>query len=116
MWLRAVNLITGAAAVAAALALPGIFNILLLAYSFWAPLILVPLAAALLGVKSSGRAFRYALAAGLFGTTVWNYLLGKPLGIDGAVPGLLCNFSVFAYYTSRYQRHRVNRILVLKQK
>ena len=116
LWLRAVNLITGAAAVAAALALPGIFNILILAYSFWSPLILVPLAAALLGVKSSGRAFRYALAAGLFGTTVWNYLLGKPLGIDGAVPGLLCNFSVFAYYTARYQRHRVSRILVLKQK
>ncbi len=56
--LRAVNLITGLTAVAVAFAVPDIFEILVLAYSFWCPLILVPLAAAFLGVQSDGRAFR----------------------------------------------------------
>ena len=59
--LRAVNLITGLTAVAVAFAVPDIFEILVLAYSFWCPLILVPLAAAFLGVQSDGRAFRSAL-------------------------------------------------------
>lgn len=79
------NLATGLAAVAVAFVLPDIFNILVLAYSFWSPLILVPLAAALLGVKSNGRAFRGALLAGLASSLGWNLLLHKPWGIDGAV-------------------------------
>ena len=73
--LRAVNLLTGLAAVAVAFAVPDIFDILVLAYSFWCPLILVPLAAAFLGIRSDGRAFRTALLAGLLSTLVWNYLL-----------------------------------------
>lgn len=115
-WLRVVNLTTGLAAVAVAFVLPDIFNILVLAYSFWSPLILVPLAAAMLGVKSNGRAFRYALASGLFSSLIWNYILHKPWGIDGAVVGLISNFFVFAYCTRRYQKYRVDQIVVLRQR
>lgn len=51
-WLRGVNFAVGAAAVLAALLLPDVFSILVLAYSFWCPLILVPLAAAFLGMHA----------------------------------------------------------------
>ena len=109
-WLRAVNLATGAAAVAVAFVLPDIFNILIFAYSFWCPLILVPLAAALLGVRSNGRAFRGALLAGLASCLIWNFLLHKPRGIDGAMVGMACNLLVFWRRTRQFQRHREQRL------
>ncbi|HHV50815.1 MAG TPA: sodium:solute symporter family protein [Clostridiales bacterium] len=115
-WLRAVNLATGIAAVTLAFILPDIFNILILAYSFWSPLILVPLAAAMLGVKSNGRAFRYGLLAGLLSSLTWNYALSKPWGIDGAVIGLICNLIMFSYCTASYQKYRLENVIVLKQK
>lgn len=113
-WLRGVNFATGAAAVLAAFVLPDVFSILVLAYSFWCPLILVPLAAAFLGVKSNGRAFRYALLAGLTSTLLWNYVLGKPWGVDGTMVGMLCNFLVFTACTKAYQRYDVQKIRVWK--
>ena len=109
-WLRGVNLATGIAAVAVALVLPDIFNILVLAYSFWCPLILVPLAAALLGIRSNGRAFRGALLAGLVSSLVWNFLLHKPWEIDGAVIGLIGNLLVFVHRTRQFQRHRTQTL------
>ena len=111
-WLRAVNLATGLAAVAVAFVLPDIFNILVLAYSFWCPLILVPLAAALLGVKSNGRAFRGALLAGLASSLGWNLLLHRPWGIDGAVVGMACNLLVFTIRTRQFQKYRAQKLLV----
>ena len=95
------------AAIAVAFTVPDIFGILVLAYSFWCPLILVPLAAAFLGVKSNGRAFRYALAAGLISTLTWNYVLHRPWGIDGAVIGTLLNLIVFAQIGRASCRERV---------
>ena len=83
---------------------PDIFDILVLAYSFWCPLILVPLAAAFLGIRSDGRAFRTALLAGLLSTLVWNYLLHRPFGIDGAVVGTACNLLAFSLRTRQFRR------------
>ena len=102
--LRAVNLLTGLAAVAVAFTVPDIFDILVLAYSFWCPLILVPLAAAFRGIRSDGRAFRTALLAGLLSTLVWNYLLHRPFGIDGAVVGTACNLLAFSLRTRQFRR------------
>lgn len=113
-WLRGVNFATGLGAMMLAFAVPDVFQILVLAYSFWAPLILVPLAAAFLGIRSSGRAFRYALLAGLASTLIWNYALGKPWQIDGAVVGLLCNLCVFVHCTRRVERYRTQTLGVWK--
>lgn len=104
-YLRAVNFLTGAAAVAVALLVPNVFRILILAYSFWSPLILVPLAAALLGVKSDRRAFAYAFIAGLTVTLLWEYALGRPGMITGATAGMAANFTVFCFFTRRYRRY-----------
>lgn len=93
--MRTVNVLTGICAVAAALILPDVLQILTWAYSFWAPVLLVPLAAALLGVRADGRCFGWAVAAGLCGCTVWNVFLSTATGTDGTVPGLLCNLAFF---------------------
>lgn len=104
--LRLTNLLTGIAAVAVSLAVPDVFSILMLAYSFWSPLILVPLAAAFLGVRSNGRAFRYALLTGLALTLLWNLLLKKPWDIDGSIIGVLGNLAVFTACTRSLNRYR----------
>lgn len=113
-WLQWSNAMIGAAALTVAFAVPNVFAILVLSYSFWSPLILVPLAAALLGVRSDGRTFRYALMAGLISTLVWNYAWGKPWGIDGAAVGMLANIWVFTWGTLRLRRYRTQRITLWK--
>lgn len=116
LWmLRAVNLLTGGAAVAVAFVLPDIFNILVLAYSFWAPLILVPLAAALAGVRSNGRAFRRSLLAGLSSSLLWNFGLHRPWNVDGAVVGMACSLLVFTICTRAVQAYRSQQIVVVRR-
>lgn len=115
-WLRGVNVATGLGAVLLAFVVPDIFGILVLAYSFWCPLILVPLAAALLGVKSNGRAFRYALLAGLLSSLLWNYFLGKPWEVDGAIIGMACNFLVFVLCTKSFARYQSQRLTVWQER
>ena len=116
LWLlRIVNFATGIAAVAVTFILPDVFEILVVAYSFWCPLILVPLVAAFLGVRSNGRAFRYALLSGLSITLLWNYVWVKPWGVDGAVVGMFVNLFVFLYYTRIYNRNRIQHLQMWRQ-
>ncbi len=103
--LRTVNFVTGAAAMTVAFLVPNVFSILLLAYSFWSPAILVPLAAALLGVKTDERTFLRSLTAGLSICLVWNHILGQPLGIDGTTVGTLANLVVFLCHYFCPKRH-----------
>ena len=104
-YLRATNFLTGLTAVLVALFIPNIFRILILAYSCWSPVIVIPLAAALLGVKSDRRAFFKALVAGLITTLVWDHLLKQPATVTGTTVGIFANFLVFWWQTRRYRRH-----------
>lgn len=105
-WLRAVNALTGLLAMGLSFAIPHIFSVLLLAYSFWSPAVLVPLAAALLGVRSNGKTFCAAVLIGCAVSLLWNTVWHQPLGMDGCLVGILANFAVFCAGTCRYQRQR----------
>jgi SSS family solute:Na+ symporter len=72
-----------------------ILDILIYAYNFWAPIILVPLAAALLGLRAPRAAFLAGAAAGIAGVLVWNRLLGAPGGFDGLIVGVFSNMLAF---------------------
>ncbi len=102
--LRLVNLATGLAAMVLAFAVPNVFSILLIAYSFWSPAILVPLSAALLGIRSDRKTFFLSLTAGLSVCLVWNIVLQKPYGIDGSALGTLANLMVFCFCTFIFHR------------
>lgn len=104
--LRAVNVAVGLAGVAVALFADDIMGILMLAYSFWCPLILPPLVAAFLGVRSDGRSFRRALLIGLGVTVIWEWGLGCPAGLSGAIVGTAANALTFTAETvrSRFSR------------
>ena len=87
-----------------------VFSVLLLAYSFWSPAVLVPLAAALLGVRCDGRVFRRACVAGCAVCLLWTFAWGKPWGIDGCLPGILANLVVFAVGVRRQHRYCHTRL------
>lgn len=104
-YLRGVNLLTGVAAMLVAFAVPHVFSLLLLAYSFWSPAVLVPLVAALLGIKADTRTFFAAVGSGLSVCLLWNHVLEQPYGIDGGALGMFANAIVFFVGVSRAKHH-----------
>ena len=93
---RLATCITGALAIVFAVKIESILDILIYAYKFWAPIILVPLGATLLGIKASKSSFVIGAAAGLLGELVWNTLLKTPGGFDGLAVGVLANLLAFS--------------------
>lgn len=89
------NCLVGILAVVFAIKIPSILDILIYAYNFWAPIIVVPLAAVLLGVRVTRAGFLAGTLAGAVGTLAWNYLLKTPAGIEGLTIGVFCNLFSF---------------------
>ena len=92
---RTATLITGSLAILFAIKINSILDILIYAYNFWAPIIMIPLAATLLGVHATARSFLSGAAAGIAGVIIWNQLLGRPVGFDGLIIGVFCNLMMF---------------------
>ncbi|MBN2592887.1 MAG: hypothetical protein JXA81_05210, partial [Sedimentisphaerales bacterium] len=89
------NLLVGILAVIFALKIPSVLDILIYAYNFWAPIIVVPLAAVLLGVRVTKAGFMAGALAGAAGALIWNYILKTPAGIEGLAIGVFCNVFFF---------------------
>lgn len=92
---RLVTLAVGVLAVVFALSIESVLDILIYSYNFWAPIILVPLALAILGAPVSRLRFLTGAGAGIAAVIIWSYLLGKPWGIDGLVVGVFANLITF---------------------
>lgn len=92
---RSVNLLTGVGAVAFALLMPDILNLVLFTYRFWAPVILIPLAAALMGLTVKKHSFGPAALTGICASVLWTYGLDDPWGIAGMPVGVAANGLVF---------------------
>jgi SSS family solute:Na+ symporter len=89
------NCFVGVFAIVFAITIRSILDILIYAYNFWAPVILVPLAAVFLGVRVTRAGFFSSTLAGIAGVLVWNGLLKSPMGISGLVIGVFCNLIAF---------------------
>lgn len=92
---RLINLFVGVLAVVFAIRIRSILDILIYSYNFWSPIVLVPLVAAIVGVKASRRCFFLGGLAGAVGVVAWNLGLHAPLGIDGLIIGIAANGVVF---------------------
>jgi SSS family solute:Na+ symporter len=90
------NCFVGIMAVVFAIKIGSILDILIYAYNFWAPVILIPLAAVLLGLRVTKAGFLAGTVAGVVGVLIWNGLLKSPAGVSGLVIGVFCNLIVFA--------------------
>ena len=92
---KATNCLVGVVAVVFAIKIESILDILIYAYNFWAPIIVVPLAGVLLGARATKAGFLAGAVAGIATTLLWNYVLYKPAGVDGLVVGTLANLIAF---------------------
>ena len=92
---RGVTLAVGLLSMLFAIEIRSLLDILIFAYTYWAPVIVVPLAATVLGFHKSTWAFVAGAAGGVVTAFVWNQLLGKPLLIEGFVVGVLVNLAIF---------------------
>jgi SSS family solute:Na+ symporter len=92
---KLINGLVGILAVIFAIKIPSILDILIYAYNFWAPIIVVPLAAVLLGLPVTRAGFIAGTLAGVGGVLIWNGLLKAPAGISGLVIGVFCNLVAF---------------------
>jgi SSS family solute:Na+ symporter len=90
-----INCLVGILAVIFAIKIRSILDILIYAYNFWAPIIVVPLAAVLLGGQVTRIGFLAGTVAGVVGVLTWNSLLGAPAGVNGLVIGVFCNLIAF---------------------
>ncbi len=90
-----VTLLVGVLSVIFALSIDSVIDILIYAYNFWAPTVLVPLCMAVLGFYVSRRRFVAGAIAGISVAIIWNTLLGGPLNIDGLVLGTAANLLAF---------------------
>jgi SSS family solute:Na+ symporter len=92
---KLINGLVGILAVIFAIKIPSILDILIYAYNFWAPIIVIPLAGVLLGFRVTQTGFLAGTAAGSVGVLTWNYLLKTPAGISGLAVGVFCNLVAF---------------------
>lgn len=92
---RLINLFVGVLAVVFAIRIRSILDILIYSYNFWSPIVLVPLVAAIVGLKASRRCFFLGGVAGAIGVVTWNLVLKSPWGIDGLIVGIAANGIVF---------------------
>ncbi len=99
---KLMNCFVGIFAVVFAIKISSILDILIYAYKFWAPVILVPLAAVFLGVRVTRGGFFSGIIAGAAGVLIWNGLLKSPMGIDGLVIGVFCNLIAFTLANKIY--------------
>ncbi len=90
------TLLVGLGAVVFAMKIDNVLDILLFTYNFWAPVVLVPLVATILGVKANRKTFLVGAFCGVAALAIWHWLLKDPQGIDGLVIGVVANLVAFS--------------------
>ncbi|WP_341232043.1 sodium:solute symporter family protein [uncultured Methylophaga sp.] len=95
MLARVVTLLVGIASMVFALSIDSVIDILIYAYNFWAPTVLVPLTIAILGCYVSRKRFIAGAVAGIGSAIVWNVVLQQPWQIDALVVGFFANLIAF---------------------
>jgi len=99
----------GVMAIIFALMIKSVLDILVIAYNFWAPTILVPLVAAVFGVRSNFTTLLVSASTGIAAALTWHY--AGWFNIDGTVTGLCANLIAFCIMTFVFNSSRQAVIL-----
>lgn len=99
---RIVTFFVGALAAMFALSAESAIDILLLAYNFWTPFILIPLAAGILGCQPKASVFWWSSAGGILATSIWLVQMEDSV-FNGAIIGISVNAIIYfgLYYWER---------------
>lgn len=92
---RYATFFVGVLAVVFAISIESVLDVLMAAYNFWAPLVLVQIIAAICGVRARMEVFMTAAVSGLLAMLLWNAFAKEATGVDGLVVGVLANTAVF---------------------
>lgn len=92
---RISTLLIGVIAVGVALTVSSMFELILLGYAVWTPAIVVPLAAGIMGVKPSKRAFILGGTAGISCYFIWELWVYSIIPVDSILPSFLSNLIIF---------------------
>lgn len=103
-FLRTATFLAGLLSLAVAIYFKNIIDIMIFAFSFWGPTVLVPFIFALYGVIFKKRDFFIGTMIGFFIVVFWNLLLEKFTGLDGFIPAMIGNSSYF-FIKKRQNRH-----------
>lgn len=96
LWTRVATICVGISAIIFAARTESVLDILLYAYNFWTPFILVPLVSGILGYRASYKTFWISSSFGVFSMITWN-IFGYS-NIDGALIGISANFIIFIFF------------------
>lgn len=94
MVLRLATFVVGATAVIFSISIESVLDILLYAYNFWTPFILVPLVAGILGYRASRSTFWWSSFVGVGSVFLWK-MLPFSIELEGAIIGVTTNFFTF---------------------
>lgn len=85
----------GFLAVYVALRAKSILDVVLYAFSFWAPAALVPLIGCFLGYAVSRNWMIFGVLIGCLSTLLWSVFIEPIIGLDGIVPGIILHVLFF---------------------
>ncbi len=92
---RLVTLFTGLCSALIAIYFKNILSIMIFAFSFWGPTVLVPFIFALYGLVFTPKQFSTGVVIGFFTVLIWNFLLKDISHFDGFIPGIIINSLYF---------------------
>jgi SSS family solute:Na+ symporter len=101
---RAVTFTVGVLSIIFALKIEGILDILIYAYTYWAPVVLVPLIATIYGYRKGVSGFVAGTLAGISTAMIWDNTLNQPGQITGLVVGVFANLLVFSLMPGNEQK------------
>lgn len=112
-WSRVTTVVIGGLGALFAISTKSALDILLVAYNFWTPFILVPLVAGILGLRASATAFWLGCIAGISATCLWLITMGETT-FNGALIGIMVNLGVFmtVYFMEQRQNQTVEPTLI----
>jgi SSS family solute:Na+ symporter len=104
------TLFCGIGAVIMAVKVASVIDILIYAYHFWAPMMVVPLVAAIFGFRTSTKVYLTSVICGFVSMWVWQYGLNNPYGLEGLVVGVIMNI-VSLYVAQKCWGNEVSPVL-----
>lgn len=113
LWVRLMTVVVGLVAIIFAIKIHSILDILLLAYNFWAPVVLPSLLAVVFGLRAHYRLFLLAAVSGVVANIMWdNY---AHMDIDGLLMGVLAHAMVIITYILITNKQKQIKVATLHQ-
>ncbi len=112
---RLMTLMIGIVAIIISLKSVASIDILLYSYQFWTPFILTPFIAAILGIRSSDKAFLISAIIGITATGLWNFINSTHQqtlldgALEGTIFGVVVNSVAFIIYHRYFSEPVISR-------